>query len=398
MAASTLQQEPQRQEAQQFSRQEAAQPSPPQLSRQEAPQFSSPQLSQPASIDRALLHTDGGSRGNPGASGIGFTIEVDDGRELMTICRGGAFIGEATNNVAEYRALIWGLRNACALGVRTVDIFADSELLVKQVRGEYRVKSEGIKPLFSEVRLLLEGFASYTIKHVMREDNGAADALANEAMDSRGMVGDFAEAYGAGDLFSALTVPALTAAPVVEPAAVPAADIPTSGTHEPSPRPTAAEAAFTAQPPQPNSPDISLGTTATEKGNAMTSTPAHGSYTLTIKEHFDAAHALVGYPGECRNLHGHTWDIEVSVKGVTLDEVGIVYDFKDLKRNLLSILDRYDHKYLNEVAPFDTMNATAENLARVIYEQMEALLPEGILLVEVAVWESPIAKLTYTRQ
>ncbi|MCL1879890.1 MAG: 6-carboxytetrahydropterin synthase QueD [Actinomycetia bacterium] len=118
-------------------------------------------------------------------------------------------------------------------------------------------------------------------------------------------------------------------------------------------------------------------------------------YTLTVKEHFDAAHALIGYPGECRNLHGHTWDVEASVQGTVLDEVGIVYDFKDLKRNLLAILDQFDHKYLNEVPPFDKMNSTAENLARVVYEQLGERLPEGIELVEVAVWESPIARLIY---
>ncbi len=122
-----------------------------------------------------------------------------------------------------------------------------------------------------------------------------------------------------------------------------------------------------------------------------------GIYTLTVKDHFDAAHALVGYPGECRNLHGHTWDIEVSVSGAKLDEVGIGYDFKNLKDDLAAILSQYDHVYLNEVPPFDQINATAEHLARVIYEQLEERLPSDITLEEVAVWESPIAKLTYRK-
>jgi 6-pyruvoyltetrahydropterin/6-carboxytetrahydropterin synthase len=124
---------------------------------------------------------------------------------------------------------------------------------------------------------------------------------------------------------------------------------------------------------------------------------AAGRYTLTIKEHFDAAHALVGYPGECRNLHGHTWEVEVSVSGRELDEVGIVYDFKDLKESLHVILGGYDHRYLNETPPFDTINATAENLARTIYERLERTLPRHIWLEEVAVWESPIARLSYRR-
>jgi 6-pyruvoyltetrahydropterin/6-carboxytetrahydropterin synthase len=116
-----------------------------------------------------------------------------------------------------------------------------------------------------------------------------------------------------------------------------------------------------------------------------------------MTDHFDAAHALVGYPGECKNLHGHTWDIEVSVAGTQLDEVGIVYDFKDLKAQLGAILKNYDHKYLNEIAPFDTLNPTAENLARIIYEQLERSLPANVELVEVVVWESPKARLSYRK-
>jgi 6-pyruvoyltetrahydropterin/6-carboxytetrahydropterin synthase len=127
----------------------------------------------------------------------------------------------------------------------------------------------------------------------------------------------------------------------------------------------------------------------------VTPSTSTGTYTLSVKEHFDAAHALVGYPGECRNLHGHTWDVEVVITGTKLDEVGIVYDFKTLKADLLKILDAYDHHYLNEVPPFDAVNATAENLARVIFGQLATSLPEGIALDEVSVWESPIAKLTY---
>jgi len=118
-------------------------------------------------------------------------------------------------------------------------------------------------------------------------------------------------------------------------------------------------------------------------------------YELTVKGHFDAAHALRGYAGECRELHGHTWDVEVTVRGETLDDVGIVYDFKQLKEDLSAVLTDYDHAYLNEVAPFDGMNATAENLARVVFERLQMRVGGGIHVVEVAVWESPIAKLVY---
>lgn len=118
-------------------------------------------------------------------------------------------------------------------------------------------------------------------------------------------------------------------------------------------------------------------------------------YELTVKSHFDAAHALRGYPGECRNLHGHTWDVEVTVSGGTLDEVGIVYDFKALKADLNGVLEAYDHAYLNDIAPFDVLTPTAENLARVVYERLSVTVDSRVHVVEVAVWESPIAKLVY---
>lgn len=118
-------------------------------------------------------------------------------------------------------------------------------------------------------------------------------------------------------------------------------------------------------------------------------------YNLTVKSHFDAAHALRGYPGECKNLHGHTWDIEVTVAAETLDEIGIVYDFKLLKQDLTAVLDDYDHAYLNDVPPFDKLSPTAENLARVIYERLSATVDARVSVSEVSVWESPIAKLTY---
>lgn len=119
---------------------------------------------------------------------------------------------------------------------------------------------------------------------------------------------------------------------------------------------------------------------------------------LNVKSHFDAAHALVGYPGECRNLHGHTWDVECTVKGNKLDEIGILYDFKALKKDLNEILSRFDHAYMNDVPPFDKLNSTAENLSEYIFNELETKLPEHITLEEVVVWESPIAKTTYTRE
>lgn len=118
-------------------------------------------------------------------------------------------------------------------------------------------------------------------------------------------------------------------------------------------------------------------------------------FQLTVKSHFDAAHSLAGYQGECRELHGHTWDVEATVSGEDVDSLGIVYDFKRLRDDLAGVLSRFDHHYLNEVPPFDTRNPTAEHLARVIYESLSERLGEGVTLVEIAVWESPVARIVY---
>ncbi|NTW27936.1 MAG: ribonuclease HI family protein [Coriobacteriia bacterium] len=134
----------------------------------------------------AVLRTDGGSRGNPGPAGAGFVIE----RDGEIICRGGRFLGSQTNNVAEYEAMIWGLENVAALGFDQVTVYADSELLVKQINGQYRVRNENLRPLFVRAAALLRAFRSSKVVHVRREQNVQADAMANAAMDSRGTVGD----------------------------------------------------------------------------------------------------------------------------------------------------------------------------------------------------------------
>jgi 6-pyruvoyltetrahydropterin/6-carboxytetrahydropterin synthase len=118
-------------------------------------------------------------------------------------------------------------------------------------------------------------------------------------------------------------------------------------------------------------------------------------YELTVQDHFDAAHALRGYPGECRELHGHTWDVAATVAADELDEIEIVYDFKRLKADLAAVLEPYDHAFLNEIPPFDELSPTAETLARVIFEQLTNHVDPPVRVVEVAVWESPIAKVVY---
>ena len=139
-------------------------------------------------MDETLtLQFDGGSRGNPGPAGIGVVVAAADGTPLVTL---GRFIGRATNNVAEYRALITALQEAKKLGATKVVVRGDSELVIKQMRGEYRVKNPDMKVLYDEAQAILRTFASAQITHNLRDKNELADALANRAMDRRADVTD----------------------------------------------------------------------------------------------------------------------------------------------------------------------------------------------------------------
>lgn len=134
---------------------------------------------------------DGGSRGNPGPAGIGVVLRAADGTPLVTL---GRFIGRATNNVAEYHGLIVGLEQAKQLGAKRIQIRGDSELIIKQMRGEYRVKHPDLQPLYQEAQGLLRGFEQATIEHNLRAKNALADKLANMAMDRKGEVTDVDDA------------------------------------------------------------------------------------------------------------------------------------------------------------------------------------------------------------
>ena len=141
-----------------------------------------PSLFGDASLGRgrsARVNIDGGSRGNPGPAGYGVHIEQDDG----TVVELKGAIGLTTNNVAEYSGLIAALRWAAANAISTLHVRADSDLLVKQMRGQYRVKSPGLQPLFEQARALTRQIGDVTFEHVRRELNKDADRLANEAMD-----------------------------------------------------------------------------------------------------------------------------------------------------------------------------------------------------------------------
>lgn len=129
--------------------------------------------------DRVIINADGASRHNPGPAAIGATIKDEQGRLLASISRS---IGRATNNQAEYQALIAALEKAIGLGVRHVDIRLDSELVVKQMKGRYRVKNAALRPLYLRVGELLSQFESFTITNVPRVQNAEADRLANKAL------------------------------------------------------------------------------------------------------------------------------------------------------------------------------------------------------------------------
>lgn len=128
----------------------------------------------------ATLFTDGGARGNPGPAGIGFVLRIKDKETVFH----GEYVGEMTNNQAEYRALLAGLTRALAEGVDTIECFLDSELVVKQIRGEYRVKHADLKPLVQDAQALVRQFKAATFAHVPREKNTEADKLVNQAIDA----------------------------------------------------------------------------------------------------------------------------------------------------------------------------------------------------------------------
>jgi ribonuclease HI len=127
-----------------------------------------------------ILYSDGASRGNPGNGGGGAVLYDGSGTVIATVKR---YLGVCTNNEAEYRALMLGLEEALKREIKNLTIFLDSELLVRQIMGIYRVKNKNLQGLMHEVRKLLSRLDTYTVEHVMREKNRVADSLANEAID-----------------------------------------------------------------------------------------------------------------------------------------------------------------------------------------------------------------------
>lgn len=131
-------------------------------------------------MKKLLINTDGAARGNPGPAGIGAVLKDEAGKVVFEISE---YLGERTNNQAEYMALIRALTKAAEAGAEEINVFADSELMVKQVKGLYKIKNEGLKPLFDEVKSLIRKFKGVNVSYVPRERNREADKLANKAID-----------------------------------------------------------------------------------------------------------------------------------------------------------------------------------------------------------------------
>jgi ribonuclease HI len=150
-----------------------------------APRSSAPKATParaPGALERVKVFSDGAARGNPGPAGAGAVILASDG---TTVARLGRYLGEATNNFAEYHGLLLGLRHALDLGARELQIYADSQLMIRQLGGQYRVRNAGLRPLFDEALRLLRSFQKYELHHIPREQNSAADEMSNRAIDEK---------------------------------------------------------------------------------------------------------------------------------------------------------------------------------------------------------------------
>jgi 6-pyruvoyltetrahydropterin/6-carboxytetrahydropterin synthase len=120
-------------------------------------------------------------------------------------------------------------------------------------------------------------------------------------------------------------------------------------------------------------------------------------YEITVEDHFDSAHFLRGYKGKCENIHGHRYGVRVKLKVPKLNEIGLAYDFTDVKRYLAEIIARFDHTSLNEVQPFDKINPSAENIATTIYNELKAKMSqEPVTISAVEVWETPRQGVIYS--
>jgi len=120
-------------------------------------------------------------------------------------------------------------------------------------------------------------------------------------------------------------------------------------------------------------------------------------FVLKIVADFSSAHSLRNYSGDCSRLHGHNWDVEVSVCSEVLNDLGIAIDFREIKNQTKSVAKRLDHQYLNEISPFDVLNPTAENIAKYIFDEVELLInTKDVKVKEVTIWETARSAVTYS--
>jgi 6-pyruvoyltetrahydropterin/6-carboxytetrahydropterin synthase len=120
-------------------------------------------------------------------------------------------------------------------------------------------------------------------------------------------------------------------------------------------------------------------------------------FKLIVKKEFSSAHILHGHPGDCKRMHGHNWRVEAEVQGNNTNEIGMVIDFKDIKKNLQRIIDKLDHQYLNDIEPFINENPTAENISKYIYKELSKNInTDNIKVSEIKLWETSNSAVTYT--
>jgi len=118
-------------------------------------------------------------------------------------------------------------------------------------------------------------------------------------------------------------------------------------------------------------------------------------FKLSICKEISAAHQLRNYDGPCARIHGHNWKIKAEVRSAKLDDTGIAIDFMDIEKLLWQVIGRYDHRNFNDIAPFDRINPTAENIAHFVYDEMKKLLPEGVTMQNVQLWETENYRVSY---
>ncbi len=156
---------------------------------------------------------------------------------------------------------------------------------------------------------------------------------------------------------------------------------------------------LTPQSPSPDPATATRATTPATPSQSAAPSTGGGLYVIAKELEFAAAHQVRGYKGGCENLHGHNWRVRLTVAATTLNHLSMVIDFRELKRVMRDVIAPFDHRHMNEVAPFDDINPTSENVARYVFEQAAARLDDGrVRVVRVDIWENDTSKATFVRE